>query len=236
MTTVAVLLAGGTGTRLGAGRPKQFLPLGPHTVLEQCLEVFGGCSAVDEIVLVMEPDHLAEARRLVGGGAHPRVAAVVAGGATRAESTRQALAVIGEDVTHLLVHDVARPLVSRALVEACRTALREFGAVTPVVAPADTVVEASADGRTLERVLVRDRVRRVQTPQAFRAEVLRAAHAAAVREGDDTATDDCGVVARHLPDVTIGLVDGEETNLKITLPGDLELAERLLAGRSPVVP
>ncbi|GAA1736918.1 2-C-methyl-D-erythritol 4-phosphate cytidylyltransferase [Aeromicrobium alkaliterrae] len=227
MTVHALVLAGGTGTRFGATTPKQLLDLEGSTVLSHAVRRLAAHPGIDCIVLVTHAESAREAHRIAV--AEAKVVAVVEGGRTRADSTRLGLAAVpglaDDDV--VLVHDAARPLVTDTIVDACLHALDEHDAVTPAVDVVDTLVEVD-DAGVILRGVDRRSVRRVQTPQAFRAGVLRQAHAAAAGE-DAEPTDDCGVVLAHVPGASVAVVPGDERNLKITRPADLDLARRWLA-------
>lgn len=229
---VVALLAGGTGTRMGSAEPKQLLEVGGRTLLEHALRAFHRHPLVAEVVVVMAPDHVDAARSVVAGGYGDKVVAVVPGGRTRTESTRAALAVIGEGACHLLVHDAARPLVTQRIITDCFEALATYPAVNVAVESTDTIVEVGADG-LVSGTPPRDRMRRVQTPQGFRSGVLREAHARAAADPGHAATDDCGLVHRYLPDQPIVVVAGDERNLKVTTPVDLLVAEALLRAADP---
>ncbi len=223
---VAVLLAGGIGARVGGAVPKQLLTIGGRPVLEHSLSTFAEHPAIERIVIVMNAHHIAAARELAAG--QTKVHAVIPGGATRSDSTRAALAIVGDDETRVLFHDAARPLVTARMIDDCLAALEEHAAVGTVVPSADTVWAVTEDGR-LAGIPSRSGLRRAQTPQGFRAGALRAAYALAEQDPDFEATDDCAVVFRYTPDVTVALVAGDERNLKVTEPIDLVIAERLLA-------
>ncbi len=222
---VAVLLAGGTGTRMGAERPKQLLELAGRTILEHSLRAFHEHPQVDEVLVVMAPGHLGAAEELAAR--YPRTSAVLEGGETRSDSTRAALMHLGDGDRLVLVHDAARPLVSAQVITDCLAGLREHPAVLVAVPATDTIVEVGSD-ETVRDVPARAGLWRVQTPQGFRCDVLRAAYAAAAADPDFVATDDASVVFRYLPDHTVGVVAGEERNIKVTTPLDLRLAEALL--------
>ncbi|WP_229053255.1 2-C-methyl-D-erythritol 4-phosphate cytidylyltransferase [Aeromicrobium sp. Leaf350] len=226
MTVHALVLAGGTGTRFGATTPKQLLDLEGSTVLSHSVRRLAAHPGVDCIVLVTHAESAREAHRIAV--AEAKVVAVVEGGATRADSTRLGLAAVPglSDDDVVLVHDAARPLVTDAIVDACLAGVVLHDAVTPAIDVVDTLVEVDADGVVVGTV-DRKVVRRVQTPQAFRAGVLRDAHAAAAREPAEP-TDDCGVVLAHVPGASVAVVAGDERNLKITTPADLDLARRWL--------
>lgn len=229
---VAVVLAGGVGTRFGGERPKQLLDLAGRSVLERSIDAFDAHPGVDEVLVVMASGHLDEARKVASGSM--RVRGVVEGGATRSDSTRRALEALADlaDDDRVLLHDAARPLVSVRIIDDCLEALQEHGAVGTALASSDTVFEVGDDA-TIVGIPPRVRLRRAQTPQGFRAGVLRAAYAAAADDPDFEATDDCGVVLRYAPDVPIAVVEGEERNLKVTTPLDLAIAEALLRSASP---
>ena len=225
---VAVLLAGGTGTRAGLDRPKQLAEVGGRTILELSLAALHDHPEIDEVVLVMAPGHLDAAHALATG--HPKVSAVLPGGETRTASTLAALAHLGEAECVLLLHDAARPLLSGRIVTDCLAALGVHAAVATVVPSTDTVFEVGPDG-TISGVPDRATLRRAQTPQGFHAGVLRRAYAAAAEDPGFVATDDCSVVHRYLPDVPIAVVEGDEANLKVTSRLDLVLVEALLRQR-----
>jgi 2-C-methyl-D-erythritol 4-phosphate cytidylyltransferase len=225
LPVVAVLLAGGTGARMGADQPKQLLELRGRTILEHSLIAFHGHPGVDEILVVMAADHLAAAQEVAAG--YPKVRGVIEGGGTRSESTMRALDHLGDRDCLVLVHDAARPLVSAAVIGRCLEGLAEHPAVLVAVPATDTMVEVDAD-ETVRSVPRRSSLRRVQTPQGFRSHVLRSAYAAAEADPDFVATDDASVVFHYLPGHSVCVVAGEERNLKVTTPLDLTIAEALL--------
>ena len=225
---VAVLLAGGTGTRTGLDRPKQLVEVGGRTILEHALRALHDHPQVDEVVVVMAPGHLDAARQVAAG--YPRVSAVLPGGETRTASTLAALAHLGDADCVVLLHDAARPLLPARVVTDCLAALADHGAVATAVPSTDTVFEVGPAG-TITGVPPRATLRRAQTPQGFHADVLRRAYAAAAGDPDFVATDDCSVVHHYLPDVPIAVVDGDEANLKVTSRLDLVVVEELLRQR-----
>lgn len=229
---VAVVLGGGTGSRFGAALPKQLLVLGGKTLVEHCVSAFAGVPrndgghGIDEILLVMPPSYHDEAKRLVGG----QVSAIIEGGATRSDSVRNALAYLGarydEAETGVLIHDAARPLVTQRIIADCISALIEHDAVGTAVPTPDTIL-AVEDG-VISGVPPRETLYRAQTPQCFRLETIVRAHALAAADPAFQPTDDCGVVLRYLPEVPVHIVPGSQTNLKVTYPSDLAIAEALL--------
>src|SRR5499427_2547547 len=218
MHTVAVVLAGGTGERFGTGVPKQLLPVGGRPLIEHSVAAFDEAPAVDAVLVVMAAGHADQAREALAAGGYRKLAGVIPGGPTRVESTRRAISELGRAECDVLFHDAARPLVDQRIIA--------DGAAVP---SSDTIAVVS--NGVMADMPGRDTLVRCQTPQGFRLSVIRRAHelaAADPRFGDLPATDDCGIVLRYLPEVSVHIVLGSERNLKITFPGDLALAETLL--------
>jgi 2-C-methyl-D-erythritol 4-phosphate cytidylyltransferase len=232
MRTVAVVLAGGIGQRFGGERPKQMQVLAGRTLIEHSVAAFEQAPGVDAITIVMPAGLAGPARQQFTADGHPKVTTVIQGGATRTDSTRCAIAALGEDECNVLFHDAARPLLDQRIIADCVSALATDRAIGVAVPSSDTIVEV-ADG-VVTGMPRRDTLARCQTPQGFRLSVIRRAYELA--DADPSfplrpATDDCGVVLRYLPDVPVRLVEGSERNIKITYPGDLEVAETLLRRR-----
>jgi 2-C-methyl-D-erythritol 4-phosphate cytidylyltransferase len=224
VSTVAVVIpAGGAGVRMG-GVYKPLLPLLGTPVLAHSIAPF---LARDDVLAlaVAVPEQLAQnpPAWLVGD---PRVR-LVAAGAERADSVRSALAVIPLDVDVVLVHDAVRPLVSGDLIDRCITEAARGRSVIAAVPVVDTIKEVDDSGRIVDTP-DRRRLWAAQTPQAFPAGVLRAAHARATAERF-SATDDAALVERCGTPVTV--VPGTPENIKITTPADIAVAEALLARR-----
>jgi 2-C-methyl-D-erythritol 4-phosphate cytidylyltransferase len=227
MRIVAVVLGGGVGQRLGAGRPKQLLTLGGQTMVERCVAAFEAAPGVDDILVVMARGYTVEVAELLTG--YQKVTAVVAGGATRPESTRAALAEItegGTDDRGVLLHDAARPLVDQRIIADCVAALAVHDAAGVAVPASDTMV--ITENGVMHSVPPRERLFRCQTPQCFRLPVIVRAHELAAADPDFAPTDDCGVVLRYLPGTAVHIVPGSERNMKVTYPHDLAVAEALL--------
>ena len=240
-----VIVAAGSGERLGHGAPKARVPLGGEPMLAHAVRgvVAAGVAAQICIAIPEGDAELAEicARLAAESGTGPDVAwNVVEGGADRADSVRAALAVIDSSVTTVLVHDAARPLTPPGVFDRVVAALSDGArAVIPALAVVDTIktvvpAELPATGAGLEKVAgtpVRDRLRAVQTPQGFELDTLRRAHAHALTLDAAAAahiTDDAMLLEAIGEDVYV--VQGSTHSLKITTPTDLLLAEALLQG------
>lgn len=203
MSTWAIVVAGGRGERFG--EPKQFLPLGRQRVLDWALEA--ATRHADGVVLVVPEPAV--------GQSEPAARVVVPGGATRSASVRAGLAAVPEDADVIVVHDAARPVpVPDVWARVLAAVAAGADAAVPAIAVTDTLRQT--DGPTVDR----RRFVAVQTPQAFRAEALREAH----RSGPD-GTDDASLVEAAGGRVVV--VEGDPSNVKITTPVDLLLAELL---------
>lgn len=226
--TVAVLLAGGTGSRFGTAVPKQLLDIAGRPLIEHTIAAFDSSPEIDEVLVVMVPGFTTEVERIVEAGGYRKVSRVVEGGASRTESTYLALtALAGEDSgSRLLLHDAVRPLVSHRIIGECARALRTREAVTVAVPSSDTVLVV--DEQVISRIPSRAALRRAQTPQGFRLGTIRRAYDLAMSDPSLAATDDCAVVLNYLPDVPIHVVPGSEDNIKVTHADDIVLAEALL--------
>jgi len=221
--TVAIIVAGGQGRRMGADLPKQFLPLAGRSLLDRTLATASASPRVHGIVLALPPSLPEESRSAYRRW--DKMIAVVDGGRERQDSVRNALEAVPPDCRIVLVHDAVRPFASADLFARCILQADEHGAAVPVIPVRDTVKSWDAAAGSL---VTRDRLEflRAQTPQAFRAEILRTAYARAAA-GGKSATDDAALVeAAGFPVVA---VPGEETNIKVTLPEDLRMAAGLLS-------
>ncbi|AVT32825.1 2-C-methyl-D-erythritol 4-phosphate cytidylyltransferase [Plantactinospora sp. BC1] len=224
--TVAVVLAGGTGTRVGLGIPKQLLKIAGKPILEHTVAVFENAPEIDDIIVLMAPGFLDEARQIVEKAGFRKVSQVIEGGDTRNATTRLALAAIGPDDCNVLFHDAVRPLLSPRIVRECVNALWTHSAVDVAIPSADTIIQVDDDD-CITDIPVRSRLRRGQTPQAFRSRTIRAAYELAGQDPEFSATDDCGVVLRYLPEVPIKVIEGSDENIKVTHPVDVHLADKL---------
>jgi 2-C-methyl-D-erythritol 4-phosphate cytidylyltransferase len=224
--TVAVVLAGGSGKRVGLDIPKQLVKIAGKTVLEHTVGVLEAAAEVDEIIVLMAVGYVDEATRIVRQAGFAKVTAVLAGGATRSETTRLALDHLGPADLNLVFHDAVRPLVSPRIIADCVAALDRYGAVDVAIPSADTIIVLDADD-CITAIPPRASLRRGQTPQAFRSPVIRDAYRLAAQDPDFAATDDCGVVLRYRPDVPIKVVLGSDENIKITHAVDFHIADKL---------
>lgn len=213
--TVALIVAAGRGTRAGGQLPKQWQPLAGHRVADWTLAAFRAHPDVDDTLLVVHPDDAKHYSTLS--------VETVPGGATRDASVRNGLeALVGRDVTHVLIHDVARATVSQQVISDVLAALKNAKAAAPAIAVTDALWRG-ADGK-VTGTQDRSGLYRAQTPQGFDFKTILTAH----HSFQGQAADDVEVARVAGVDVTI--TEGDETNLKITTPGDFARAERILRG------
>jgi 2-C-methyl-D-erythritol 4-phosphate cytidylyltransferase len=222
--SAAIVVAAGSGERLGAGRPKAFVALAGRPMVAWSLDAIAA-AGVPRAIVAVPPGHGAAAEEALAGAAgdFPGGLALVEGGATRSASVRNALAAAG-DVEAVAVHDAARPMVGAELFTRTLAALAHVDAAIAAARVTDTVKEAGEDGLVV-RTHDRSRLWAIQTPQAFRADVL----ARALDVPDDVlaqATDDAWLVERAGGSVRV--VESSPANFKVTTPHDLALAESLL--------
>ena len=199
--------------------PKQFLLLGGEPVVARTINTFAEALPGAEIVVVLPEEHITLWRNLAARF-DVAVHKCVAGGKERFHSVKAGIEALSEDVTSIFVHDGVRALISKKLIIRAALAMDENEAVIPVVDVVDSYRRVTDNG---SEIMPRSELRIVQTPQVFRSETLRRAYQ---QEFDTAFTDDASVVERM--GVTITLIEGERTNLKLTTPEDMEWAEWLL--------
>jgi 2-C-methyl-D-erythritol 4-phosphate cytidylyltransferase len=229
LKVVAVVPAGGTGKRMGADVPKQFLLLGGVPMMLHSLRALDRAPSVTGVILVMPKDELDRAlTEVVERYGLKKVLKVVPGGATRQESVYRGLQEVEADVEIVVVHDAVRPFVTEDLIERSVEAARKDGGAIVAVPMKDTPKQVGPD-RLIRQTLNRADLWLAQTPQTFRRELLLEAYEKAEIE-QVQATDDAALVERlgH----TVGIVEGSWENMKITTPDDLVIAEAMLAART----
>jgi 2-C-methyl-D-erythritol 4-phosphate cytidylyltransferase len=227
--TVAVVPAAGRGARMGSHLPKQFLSLGGLPILVHSLRVLHAVPAVEHIILVVpEADRQYCLTEIVTRHRFAKVTKIVAGGEQRQDSVRHGIQEAGDDAELLLIHDAVRPLITRELVERVIQRAAEVGAAIVAIPMRDTVKRVNHDG-VIETTVDRRPLWLAQTPQVFRADVIREAHRKAHIEKFH-ATDDAQLL--EWIGRPVAVVDGSEDNIKITRPQDMAIGEAILAARS----
>lgn len=226
MKNIAIILAGGSGRRMGGALPKQFLEVNNRTILEYTIDNFERAECIDEIAIVTHPDYVDKMQQIISSNPWKKVARILLGGKERTDSTLSALRAYTNEDDRLLIHDGVRPMVSQQIIQNVCSALSEYDVVNLAIPAVDTIIEVK-DG-VMVAAPRRDLLRQVQTPQGFKRETLALAYEIALADPDFMATDDCGVVFKYHPASPIKIVDGETSNIKITYQEDLEILKKHL--------
>lgn len=233
MRNIAIILAGGIGSRVGGETPKQLLPLADgRSVLEHSVDAFEQSISIHEIVIVMHPEWIQEAQDIVARNNWHKVTHILSGGSERWESSWNAISFfLKEDKkdpdTFYWFHDAARPFVSQDILHRVSEALKSHLAVTVAVPVTDTLYKLKGERskvkgeKVVESIPERTHFMRAQTPQAFHYLVIGPAYMRAIQKGHIEATDDVGILMKYNPEVEVYIVEGEEANKKITYKEDL---------------
>ena len=222
-----VVVAGGSGSRMGAAMPKQFLDIAGRPVLVRTIERMHAALPDSQIVVVLPEAHVELWQECYKRSECKVEHSIALGGATRFDSVSSGIAALNDDCNLIAVHDGVRPLLSVEMVRRGVECAAESGAAVPVIAVVDSIRDVDAQGAS--RAVDRSRLRAVQTPQVFRADLLKEAYEAvgARLEDRSKATDDASVVEMY--GHAVALYEGEPQNLKLTTPTDLSVAEMILA-------
>ncbi len=222
----ALIPAAGSGQRMGSAVPKPYLSLGGREILAHTLDVFEACAAVDDVWVIVSADQQAHCRQqIVERYGFGKVCGVVTGGDERQASVWRGLQQLAPEVDLVVIHDGVRPFVSGAMLAETLDCAVQHGAAIAAVPLKDTIKRVSPD-RWVEATVPREHLWRVQTPQAFRRELLQQAFEQAWQQGL-IATDEAGLIEAYGHPVQVVL--GSEQNIKITTPDDLATCERWLS-------
>ena len=220
---IAIIVAAGSGTRFGAEKPKQFIEILGQPLIIYTLQKFESCPAIDEIILVLPAEEIENFGQIVLKYNLTKLAQIVSGGKTRAESVWNGLNVIDEKSAEIIaVHDGARPLVSVEEITRTIEKAQETGAACLVGFVTDTIKEVS-DGKIVQTI-DRTKLRRALTPQCFRYEILKRAFIE--NEIGEVVTDECFLVEKL--GIEVSIIEGNAQNIKITTPADFVIVENFL--------
>ena len=223
MQKYAVIVAGGSGNRMNAAIPKQFLPLNGKAVLLYTIETFLGAFNDIEIILVLPEKYMRDGDAIVQQASDPKRIEIATGGNTRFHSVKNGLKLVNENAI-VFVHDAVRCLVTKDLIHRCFEGALENGNAIPAIPVSDTVRMETAEGSV---VVDRSKLLVIQTPQTFFSNLLMKAFD---QEYDSSFTDEATVAERF--GIKIHLVPGEDENIKLTRPIDILIAEHLLKNRT----
>ena len=219
MKTIAVIVAGGKGTRMNSDLPKQFMLLKNKPILYYTINAF--LSAFDdvEIILVLPVEHMGKGQEIIDGYFDSSRFRLCEGGRSRFHSVQNGLALVNEE-SIIFVHDGVRCLLTGNLIQKCYEAAIEYGNAIPAIDSKDSLRLITSNGN---KILKRNKVKLIQTPQTFHSKILLPAFKIDYK---NTFTDEASVVEAF--GLKVNLIEGEETNIKITTPFDIRLAENLL--------
>lgn len=223
MKNIAIILASGTGERVGLDIPKQFVKIAGRTVLEHTLDIFEKNNQINEIIIVTNNNYIKDVQFIANQ--YSKITYIIEGGKTRQESSYKGLCSISEDNAKVLIHDAVRPFLSQRIINECLEALEKYDAVDVAVKSADTIIQIN-NKKIIENIPNRNDLRRGQTPQGFKLKTIKKAHELALLEKNIAVTDDCGLVLKFgLADIYV--INGDDYNMKITYPIDIDIADKL---------
>lgn len=220
MRVTAIIVAGGSGSRMGMDKNKAFLPLLGEPIIKRTVNAFSQIDRISKIIIVTRKEDIKECEEIFKGSAFD--IEITEGGKTRQESVYSGL--LGVDDGICLIHDAARALIEKEEIEAVIENVGKYGAAAVGVLVVDTLKRVDKDGFIIETI-ERDGVFRIQTPQGFMVEDIKNAHIRAIEDGF-VATDDCGLYEKYIGRVKV--IEGKGSNIKITYPEDLKQAEEIL--------
>lgn len=225
---IAVILAGGSGTRMGSDIPKQFIDIYGKPLIVHTIESFDVNPNIDKIVVVCKGDWQEDLKIWVRKYGLNKVRYIVNGGETRQESVYNSIRALDGECGEndiLIIHDSARPLISQRIINDNIEAAKKFGAVDTVIPSADTIVK-SINNETIDSIPLRKELYLGQTPQSFKYELIKSAHEKSIENATNDATDDCQLVLAIGKDVH--LVNGDKLNFKITTFEDLLMLKSII--------
>lgn len=222
----AVIAAGGIGSRMGSEIPKQYIEINSKAIINHTIDKFIKCDRIDKIIVLCPLEWLEYTKKIIDS----RDVAVIQGGDTRNETLMNAIKFIDNtdglyDDTVIITHDAVRPFVTEKMIEDNINAVLKYGAVGTVIPAVDTITE-SLDGEVITSIPDRSVLYQAQTPQSFKAKMLKELYEELSNEEKDILTDACKICV--LKGQQVHLVKGEVSNIKITYPYDLIVAEAIL--------
>lgn len=235
MKNIAVILAGGTGRRIGEQVPKQFIRIAGKYVIEHTISVFQNHPLIDEICVVSHPDYIRKVSDIRENNNFSKISKIIPGGSERYGSSLAAINVFEglDDDVNLIFHDAVRPFVSSRIIDDVINALKKYDAVDVAIPATDTIIKVAPDD-TISEIPSRKYLWNGQTPQAFKLSVIKEAYQRGLLDEGFTTTDDCGVVLKYMPEVKVHVVSGEASNMKLTYKEDIFLIDKLFQLKSIV--
>ena len=226
MKNIALILASGTGSRCKLGFPKQFAEINNKTILEYTIDAFENHELIDEIYLVTSKEFVEKVKKIVQKSNYKKIQTVIAGGETRKDSSYNGISAIPYSNANVLIHDGVRPLISKEIITNCINTLKEKNAVCVTIESSDTIFVTNNNG-VITNIPKRQTLKRAQTPQCFKLDIIKKAHELAKADKTCLVTDDCGLIMNYnLADIYT--IDGDTNNIKVTYPEDIEFVKKIL--------
>lgn len=222
---IAVILAGGSGSRFGSSMPKQFAKLAGKTIIEHTIEIFQKHPQIDEICIVIKDEFRYKIQDIVLKNQYCKVKKILNGGEERKDSSFNAIISYKDEDVNLIFHDAVRPFLSNKIIDNIIESLQQYNAIDVAIPATDTIIEVSSNN--IINIPQRKFMMQGQTPQAFRLATIKKAYEKANNDKSFIPTDDCGIVKKYLPDEKIYVVSGEPKNIKITYMQDLAIADKI---------
>lgn len=222
--TTAIVVAGGTGSRMGCEVPKQFIEIAGKPILAYTLNALSKCELITDIIIVTLPDYIVFCKDIVDAFGFNKVSKIVSGGDTRSRSVFNGIKEVGDDCDIIAIHDGVRPLIDPDTVSACINSANECGCAAVGVKMKDTVKVCDGDG-FIEGTADREKLWMIQTPQAFKKDIIYTLHKEA-NEKNLSYTDDC--LLAETKGYKIKIVEGKYENIKVTTPQDIYIMKGLV--------
>ncbi len=227
MKNIAIILAGGIGSRFGLNIPKQFAKLAGKTIIEHTIETFQKHQLIDEVCVVIHPDWIWKIEEIININNFSKVKKVLSGGEERKDSSLSAIEAYSLESKELnmIFHDAVRPFVDDRIIDNCIENLKHYNAIDVAISATDTIIEVH--DKIITNIPKRSDMMQGQTPQCFKLSTIKKAYAIAQKDENFMPTDDCGVVRKYLPNEEIFVVEGSLKNIKITHAQDIFMADKL---------
>lgn len=223
---IAIVLAGGSGKRMGTNVPKQYLEIRGRMVIEYAIDAFDKNEKIDEVAVVVSADNVETMQEIVSNNSWKKLAHILVGGKERYDSSLSAINAYKDEDCNIIFHDAARPLVTQKIINDVVDKLQTCKAVGVAQPSVDTIL--FVENGCIKSVPDRNTLRRAQTPQGFDIQIIKNAYEIGLQDPDFKATDDCGIVLRYRPDIPVHIVDGDEACMKITYKEDCKILETYL--------
>jgi 2-C-methyl-D-erythritol 4-phosphate cytidylyltransferase len=224
---IVMILAGGKGNRFGLDIPKQFAKVGGKTIIEHTLDVFQKHPLIDEICVVSHKDWIWKIEEIIINNSLNKVKKIIEGGKERKDSSLSAIKAYENEKENinLIFHDAVRPFINDDIISECIERLKEFNAIDVAIPAVDTIIKVK--NNFIEDISNREELMQGQTPQCFKLSLIKKAYEIAKKDPNFKVTDDCGVVKKYLPGEKIYVVKGDLSNIKLTHPQDIFIADKL---------